>query len=337
MDRPSPNSEVQKTRIDLVRNSTEKHVVAISSLTGSYSPRTETDHEHVLRIAQSEEPLPPILVHHPTYRVIDGVHRLYAAMLNGRQEVEVVFFHGTEEEAFIRAVEENVSHGLPLPLADRKAAALRILTARPHLSDRAVARHTGLASKTVAALRRSTEDLPRSNTRMGVDGRERPLNGAEGRLRAAELIQQNPDAPLREIARIAGVSLGTAHDVRCRLRRGQSPIPSARSARNTRTGPPPSVPDAPAPAVRGSLEAPRDLEDTTSALRRLIRDPALRRTERGRELLRRLHARPPADWPEFADVVPPHCARIVALIARRHAGDWERLASALERKAATLP
>ena len=42
-------------------------------------------------------------------RVIDGMHRLRAAILNGRSSIEVEFFDGSDEEAFIRAVEQNVS------------------------------------------------------------------------------------------------------------------------------------------------------------------------------------------------------------------------------------
>lgn len=329
----------------------ESQVVTISTLRSSYSPRRSVDEEHIHRLAQSEDPLPPILVHRASLRIIDGVHRVQAALLRGRAEIEAVFFDGSEEEAFIRAVEENISHGLPLTLADRKAAAMRIISANPHLSDRAIARHSGLAAKTVAMLRlRSSEDSTKSNTRTGADGRRRPLDGSAGRHRAAEAIAQRPDAPLREIARIANVSLGTAHDVRLRLRRGEDPVP-ARSGPCPAIDdqacaapvPPPLAPDpadAMVPSESAAAEPPSgsDVVDLFAMLRKLAKDPALRHTDQGRQLLRLLHARCMAvsDWSALIDAVPPYRAETIAMIARQCAENWDRLARGLEHRAALL-
>jgi hypothetical protein len=316
-------------------------MVTISKLGASYSPRREIDEEHIHRLAQSEAPLPPILVHRANLRIIDGVHRLHAAILRGMEEVEVVFFDGTEEEAFIRAVAENVSHGLPLTLADRKTAAAHIITSHPHLSDREIARHAGLAAKTVAALRqRSSEDLPLLNTRTGADGRRRPVNWSEGRRRAAEAITQRPDAPLREIARIAGVSVGTAHDVRLRLRRGDNPLlRPVRGEGQEHSDPPRPCPprqsgDASPSGAAIRTPARESSPDPSSMLRKLANDPALRHTDQGRELLRLLHSRLIAisDWSTLVDAVPPHRAEAVIMIARYYAECWDRLARELEHR-----
>ncbi|MEV4258891.1 ParB N-terminal domain-containing protein, partial [Spirillospora sp. NPDC049652] len=145
------------------------HLVAIGSLRPADSPRLRgEDREHVFRLVGVETPLPPILVHRPTMRVIDGMHRLRAAMLRGDTHIEAVYFDGTAAEAFARAVELNITHGLPLTIADRRAAAARILAAEPESSDRAVAARTGLSARTVAAVRRSTAQLPHSNARVGA-------------------------------------------------------------------------------------------------------------------------------------------------------------------------
>ena len=64
-------------------------------------------------------------------RVVDGMHRLQAARLNGAKTIVARFFHGDDEAAFVEAVKSNIAHGLPLSLADRKAASLRIITAHP--------------------------------------------------------------------------------------------------------------------------------------------------------------------------------------------------------------
>ncbi|MEU8194184.1 ParB N-terminal domain-containing protein [Microbispora amethystogenes] len=309
----------------------ETHVVAVDALMPGFSPRHVEDRAHAQRLAQTETPLPPILVHRDTMRVIDGMHRLRAARLNGRRHIEVTFFDGSEEDAFVRAVEENVAHGLPLSLADRKDAALRILAAYPQWSDRAIATRTGLAAKTVGALRDcSSGETPRSNTRLGSDGRVRPLSATEGRKRAAEAISELPETSLREIAKIAGVSLGTAHDVRARLRRGDAPVPAGRRG-GGRRGQEPSRPTA---GAGGRAVRAATARDNSALLRRLMRDPALRRTDPGRQLLRLLQGRSIAveDWARLVDAVPAHCAEAVAEVARRCAASWAEFARELERR-----
>jgi hypothetical protein len=128
--------------------------VRLASLVTSGSPRRSGESlEHIRRLAESEAELPPIVVHRATMRVIDGMHRLRAAELRGEDEIEVRFFDGDEASSFVLAVQANITHGLPLSLADRKAAAVHIMTLYPQWSDRMVASAAGLAAKTVAASR----------------------------------------------------------------------------------------------------------------------------------------------------------------------------------------
>ncbi|MCP2336073.1 ParB/RepB/Spo0J family partition protein [Actinomadura rupiterrae] len=320
--------------------------IAIGSLLPADSPRLHgEDREHILRLSEIETPLPPILVHRPAMRVIDGMHRLRAAILRGETSIEVVFFDGTEAEAFARAVELNVTHGLPLSHADRRAAAARIMAAEPRLSDRVVAARTGLSDHTVAAVRRSTAHLPRSNSRVGADGRIRPLDGGQGRRRAAEIITARPETPLREVAKAAGISLSTAHDVRRRLLNGESPAPPARAVPA-----PPERPKRPERseqaqrAKRAERPVPVALpaaarrtagqgQERPELLRRLMRDPSLRHTATGRELLRMLRADVPGpdERDALADLVPEHCREAVTDLARQFATAWERFADAVER------
>src|SRR5262249_40925371 len=161
--------------------------------------------------------LPPILLHRQTMQVIDGMHRLRAAILRGEEEIEAIFFEGSGEMAFVLAVEANIKHGLPLSLADRQAAARRILGSNPEWSDRAIGASTGLSAKTIAAIRRTTEDSPQLNSRIGRDGRVRPLDAADRRRRAVEVINSRPNTSLRQVAEAAGVSVGTVRDVRERM------------------------------------------------------------------------------------------------------------------------
>jgi ParB-like chromosome segregation protein Spo0J len=58
--------------------------VSIESLAESGSPRLAgQNEEHARLLAESGLELPPIVVHRPTRRVIDGMHRLAAARLRG--------------------------------------------------------------------------------------------------------------------------------------------------------------------------------------------------------------------------------------------------------------
>ena len=124
------------------------------------SPRLSGENpEHTRRLAEVTNPLPPILVHRPTMTVIDGLHRMRAALLRGEQTITAQFFVGDAETAFLLAVENNVAHGLPLTLCERKAAAMRLIAMFPDRSDRSIAASSGISDKTVAGLRSSAENL----------------------------------------------------------------------------------------------------------------------------------------------------------------------------------
>ncbi|OKH94472.1 transcriptional regulator [Streptomyces uncialis] len=287
--------------------------------------------DHVSALAQCPDDLPPILVHRPTMRVIDGVHRLRAAKLRGDATIGVRFVDGTEEDAFVLAVSANVNQGLPLTLADRTAAASRILSSHPHLSDRLIASTAGLSTKTVAAIRqRATGEMTQLHTRLGRDGKVRPLDASRGRTIASQAISNNPDLSLRAIARIAGISVGTARDVRERMRRGENPIPPRHrlSAENCTDNDAPenNAPGNSTGGGNGTNGTPRAERDRL--LRSLRTDPSLRFCETGRALLRLLDANTldAAQWDRLAAAVPPHWSPVVADLALDCAADWSALA-----------
>lgn len=272
--------------------------------------------------------LPPILVHRSTLRVVDGMHRIAVAQLKGEDHIAVEFFDGDDQEAFILSVQRNVAHGLPLSLADRKAAAARILDWRQDLSDRGIATMTGLSDKTVAALRnRSAPDFPKSNARIGIDGRSRPVNAAEGRQRAARYFQEHPDASIREIARVSGISLSTAHHVVKLIRHGRDrPQQSQRPATATDFSTQMMLTRAKeAMGMPGEAQAfsGDGSYDSRAILEKLIRDPSLR-TERGREALRWLNANTisNSEWPSFVAAIPSRWAAAVASLAQLNAITW---------------
>jgi DNA-binding CsgD family transcriptional regulator len=310
--------------------------IPIRLLLDGDSPRLNGEStEHIRLLAASETPLPPILVHRETMRVIDGMHRLRAAALRGQQTIEAEFFEGNQADAFVGAVKANIEHGLPLTLADREAAAARIIRSHPHCSDRWIAAITGLAAGTVGSIRRRQDPSGSQVTaRVGRDGRVRPLSSVNGRRIASDEIAKRPEASLREIARLAGISPATVRDVRERMRRGDDPISPRRPSGGEQIQVIRPAPGrGPADPARGTAR------NAALLLQNLRRDPSLRLTEAGRSLLRWLEPRAagPGDWRGFIDAAPPHCAYLVAELARSCAAEWLDLAKQLEHRLGDRP
>jgi hypothetical protein len=307
--------------------------VPVSLLVAGDSPRLNgEDAAHIRVLAEAGVELPPILVHRSGMRVIDGMHRLSAARARGQVTIEARFFDGSQDEAFVLGVKANMAHGLPLTLADRQAAAARIMACRPYRSDRWIAAVTGLSAGTVAAIRRRAgQGGAQVTTRIGKDGRARPVSSAAGRRIASDAITKNPGASLREIAKVAGISPATVLDVRERMRRGDGPVPPRQPSGRQKQAP---AARAPAPGPRPAGISPGEARSRGTLLQALARDPSLRFTEPGRLLLRWVdeQATGPEGWQDVIDAAPPHCMHIVAELARRCAADWLDLAQQLERR-----
>ncbi|GAB3433156.1 hypothetical protein [Flindersiella endophytica] len=315
----------------------EVTTVQISSLVFGHSPRLSgEDPKHSLLLAESDDELPPITVHRPTMRVIDGMHRVRAALLNGKSVIQARLLDCDEEVAFVLAVTANITHGLPLSQADRRAAAARFIAVHPNWSDRAVAASTGLSDKTVARIRDSLiPETSQSNTRLGRDGRRRPINSELQRRHAAALISEKPDAGLREISRATGLSVATVRDVRQRVERHEDPVPPR--YRPVAKADPPPVSRLPRrtggqPPRFGGHDSPQKL------LEKLRNDPALRFNDAGRRTLRWLHQHAVQldgcdGWEDVGLNLPEHCAPVVADLARTCADVWMKLAEQLEQQA----
>jgi len=282
------------------------YTVPVATLRISGSPRTTgEDNDHVRMLADTSTELPPVIVHRGSMRVIDGVHRLRAARLRGQRQISVRYFDGDEHDAFVLAVSANVAHGLPLSLMDRKNAAARIVASHSHWSDRMIASVAGLSAATVARIRGERgESAPSS--RIGHDGKVRPVNPLERRRHARALLLAEPTLSLREVARRVGISPETARAVRGRLQSGE---------------PTRQAPSEPRP-------------DPAAVLRRLREDPALRFSGTGRDLLRLLDVRTVEvdRWTAMVSNVPEHCRDSVAKLALECADTWRTFAEQLERK-----
>lgn len=222
----------------------------VEILAAGDSPRSAgVDPGHVAALADVPDRLPPIIVHWPSLRVIDGLHRLMAARSRGDETIRVRLFEGGETDAFVLAVSENTTRGLPLSPADRKRAARRIIRAFPQWSARRVATVTGLSPGTVAEIRRRTPEEG-GDARIGRDGI------AERRHIARRLLIEDPTLSLRRVARVAGLSPETVRTLKQSLLNG--------------------------------TDEPDD-DSVEALMERLKADPALRLRESGRDLLRLLN------------------------------------------------
>jgi ParB-like chromosome segregation protein Spo0J len=303
--------------------------IPIAALRMAVSPRTKgLDQGHVLALSDTDTPLPPIVVDRNTMRVIDGMHRLTAALRNGQESIDAVLVDSADDnEAFLLSVELNVAHGLPLTRADRRAAVEQIIRGFPAMSDRSIATIAGLTPKTVSAVRRTLGETAQPRTRIGRDGRIRPTNHADGRRAAGLIVAARPEASLREIAREAGISVGTARDVRRRVSAGQDPVPNG--CQTPAAGEREASPDV-------TADRPDPVAASRTVLEIMRKDPALRYTESGRELLRWLGSRAAVvhELDEAATRVPPHCVPMVSKIAQACARAWASFANDLEQQLA---
>jgi ParB-like chromosome segregation protein Spo0J len=326
-ERPRLLRPQQPEDLEALGSGCKPESVRIAALVRTGSPRSGgLDSAHVQRLVEADWPLPPILVHRPTMRIIDGFHRVAAAVQMGIDEIDAYVIDGSVESMFVLAVRANVTHGLPLSLADRRTAADRILCTHADWSDRAIASATGLSAKTVRGIRCASGEHPQLHKRLGRDGRLRPLNASAGRRLAAELLASTPGASLREIAAAAGVSPGTVRDVRARLSRGEDPVPTGIEPGGARRHAQRKVPGGQADS------APSDL---IPILVTLSKDPALRMNAGGRELLRWLHAHAvcTVDSAKIVQFAPAHCVEHLIEFASRCSANWALIAADLERRA----
>ena len=160
----------------------ETCLVPIASLRQGPVVRSEgVDEQYAKLLASLVTPLPPIVVDAATMVVVDGLHRVRAAVLRQETCVRARYVSGSESELLIMAVQANAAHGRPLSLTDRKDAAGRLLSLAPDMSDRAVAEICGLSPTTVGLLRSSVVPNGQSTFRRGKDGRVRGPRKLENR------------------------------------------------------------------------------------------------------------------------------------------------------------
>jgi hypothetical protein len=154
-----------------------EHVqVAVDTLVDSRSPvRTTIDPGWVDRLAKAGAPFAPIVVTREG-RLVDGWHRAAAAASLGLTHLDAIVIEAASEAEVVEAA-ARANLARPLSLADRKAAALRLLALEPTWSDRRVAASTGTSPTSVKTWRPAAcagVQLDTCSRRSGRDGKQYP-------------------------------------------------------------------------------------------------------------------------------------------------------------------
>ena len=283
--------------------------VDIAELVLDGAPRSQLDDNYARMLARTRKPLPAIIVHAATRSVLDGRHRVRAAILRGERQIAARLCYADAGEIFALAVAFNAEDGHPIPIDDRKGHAAALLAEHPEWSTRRVAVASGMAPGTVGRLR---GDASPTEVRISRNGRRRAVDTGRGRRIACEVLAAEPGISLREVARRAGVSPSTVRDVRNRMRQADR----RREPRPITGGRNPACP-APPRAVGHLLVA------------KLCTDPALRYTLTGRRLLAGLLAAgaiEDSDLVELARGLPSHCVALIAAAAGDCARTWQQFA-----------
>lgn len=230
---PAISSETDRLLCERTDRSPAVEHRLLSTLLPGDPIRTKERRDHVRVLAEVLDDCPPIVIQSDG-RIIDGHHRVAAARLLGRKMIAVEVHDVDDETAFAEAIQLNLSHGLPLSRADRRALVERLVTAYPNRSDRSIAMMCGVATGTVAAQRAQMSSPPDSecsgaqdehlNTRTGRDGKEYPASSnPQGNLDAARaVLARTPDITTRELAAAIGVAVGTAHNLRATIKQETS-------------------------------------------------------------------------------------------------------------------
>jgi ParB-like chromosome segregation protein Spo0J len=210
--------------VDLVDHAVDVPIAQLRI--GSWPRRGDLRPEHVNTLAELDGRWPPIVVSRSSHEVIDGRHRVEAARLLGHTTISAHLFAGSSDDAYIVSIRQNVQHGLPLTLAERRDAASRILGVHRSWSDRRIAAICGLAPGTVGTLRaRRRIELDENageeieERRVGRDGRSRPVDAAAARERVAQALTRNPGRSLRRLGSEVRSSPETVRSVRAEIER----------------------------------------------------------------------------------------------------------------------
>lgn len=184
---------------------------------GGTQPRAEISNEIVQDYAQDMlvgARFPPVVVFYDgaAYWLADGFHRVAAAKVARRDEIDAETRQGTRRDAILYAVGANASHGFRRSNEDKRRAVQTLLDDAEwsQWSDGKIADKCGVTQPFVSKLRRDQELIRQSLKTVMSDnpvvkyqdrwGNERTMNtGNIGRRPEPELERVDDDAPEEEL------------------------------------------------------------------------------------------------------------------------------------------
>jgi ParB-like chromosome segregation protein Spo0J len=244
--------------------------------------------------------------------IVDGNYRYLAARELGHAHVSCIWFCGDDDEILVEALHRNRSHGLPLSLAEREAAAVHLIEFHPEWSNRRLAEACGLAPGTVRRIRDSGPPPAEPvSIRIGRDGKRRPADAQHARQRVLSALESHPTHSLRDIAGLAGSSPETVRSLKKRM-------------------------GAPGLGEVLALDPANALASDSAETMRWTSDSALQSAPASNQFLSWFEKTTVAEeWQSFVNDIPLSRAYEVADEARRRASTWQSFASTLESR--TIP
>ena len=141
----------------------------------------QTTVEEYAEVLTAGGELPPIVVFFDgaAHWIADGFHRLHAHRSIGAVTVRADGRDGTAREAQMHAYGANQAHGLRRTNDDKRKAVEGMLALAPDWSDRAIAKHVGVAHTMVAAVRNPEVAERQQDARKKAPGKTMKAVGVE--------------------------------------------------------------------------------------------------------------------------------------------------------------
>jgi ParB-like chromosome segregation protein Spo0J len=190
--------------------------VELQGLRRLHQLRRALDPDHIERLCEVLDWCPPIIITSDG-AIVDGEHRVAAALILGRTEIPAVILADPQCAGadLIRSIEANVRHGLPLTRDERRSAVEAVLGVRPDLADRAIAQICGVSRSTVKTKRAEAACSgglnDHLNTRVGSDGKRYGAAPTTWRPHLEALLRIDPKMTVRTLAERTGASVGAVH------------------------------------------------------------------------------------------------------------------------------
>ena len=168
------------------------------------------EYAELYRVDPDRLPPPSVWLVAGAPQVVDGYHRVTAALVAGVKLLRVeIAGEGSADDAAWFACSVNQGHGIRRTNADKRRSVMRALALRPHESDRAIGAWCGVHNETVKAARvtESVTCTPNSakslepdspNRRTWKDGKSYPVPAQQPK-REPEPVAQPPEASLPSV------------------------------------------------------------------------------------------------------------------------------------------